>query len=471
MPSNKILIVEDDRIVGMHLKSVLEKANYEVAPVISSGAEAIAYVRENTPGLILMDVMLEGLYDGIETSIEVNKIKNIPVIYLTAINDKSTIHRAKITFPYSFITKPFSETELLANVELTLFKHKYEVSRQQSEELLSSILSKIKSAVLVIDQQYKIKYLNKFLGSLLNIPTDVLTGFILGEDIKLSSLTDETISLQSLIKSDSEELASQKIIYINYGGRQYPINNIYITKASFFKTEEEQYLIMFTDARDRLNKLKASKIKRQQKLNAQLEGVENERARVSRELHDGLGQMLNVIKMKARNLNDNEANLAGILSLIDQTIEETRKISNDLMPSKLRHFDLQSCLNSLCEEFEGTGIQIYYNSNLRPKELDDYKIHIYRIVQEAFNNSLKHSQANKISLQIYKEEEKVRISIEDDGIGFDFIKLKKNLERESHGLTNIMDRVNAMQGEVEFHSDQDFGTSIIIHLKELNNYA
>lgn len=466
MPSNKVLIVEDDPIVGMHIERVLIKAKYEVLGLITNGVDAIEFVKKHETGLILMDVMLEGLYDGIETSIEINKIKNIPVIYLTGLNDNSTINRAKITFPYSFMSKPFAEMELLANVELTLFKHKYEITNQASQNLLSTILGEMESGVVVVDLDFRVKYVNNFVSKLLNIPSDILMDYVLGEDIKLSDINDELISIHELRLLNAQKLESKLILYINFAGRKHPINNIFITTANFFKAEDDQFLIMFADASLDLEMLKSSKLKEQQKLAAQLEGVENERARISRDLHDGIGQMLNVIKMKMSSLESKEALNKEINDLLNQTIEETKKISNDLMPSKLRDFDLQSCLHQLCETFKGFGLAVDFNSNLKSKELGAHKINIYRIVQEAFNNSLKHSRAKKISLQIYKDNSNVQITIEDDGIGFDVNKVRvENSGLQSHGLMNMQDRVNAMQGELDVSSDRQFGTSIIIHLK------
>ncbi len=472
MQSNKVLIVEDDPIVGMHIQSVLRKANYEILGLLTTGLEAIDFVKSETPGIILMDVMLEGFYDGIETSIEINKIKNIPVIYLTGLNDSSTINRAKITFPYSFMSKPFAEMELLANVELTLFKHKFELANQTSQDLLSTILSEMESGVVVVDFQFRIKYVNNFVGNLLNIPSDILTDYVVGTDIYISNLNDDLVTVSELKMLNSENIANNFILNINFGGRKHPINNIYVTTADFFKEEEDQYLIMFADASLDLERFKNNKLREQQKLAAQLEGVENERARISRDLHDGIGQLLNVIKMKMGSLESKDVLYEEINNLLNQTIEETKKISNDLMPSKLRDFDLQSCLIQLCAVFKGFGIDVNFNSNLKSKELETHKINIYRIVQEAFNNSLKHAKASKISLQIYKDNADVQITIEDDGVGFDLSKIQKEHSKaQSHGLVNIRDRVNAMQGEMDLSSDREYGTSIIIHLREKKDYA
>jgi signal transduction histidine kinase len=470
MPKS-ILIVEDSEIVSMHLQKVLQRANYDVLDILTSGEEAINFIKKFDPALVIMDVLIEGKYDGIETSIEINKIKDIPVIYLTALNDKKTIDRAKITFPYSFLSKPFAEAELLSNVELSLFKHEAEKQRKESQKLLSTILDNIKSCLIVIDSNFKIKYLNQFTADLLNTLPEILLEFKLGGDIKLSDLKDEPLSISLLKGIHQDRLLPQDIIYINFTGRKIPINNVNITKAKFFKSEAEQFLIMFNDAKESLEAHQKIKKEKSLKLAAQIEGAESERARFSRELHDGLGQMLNVVKMHTRSMVEDISVKEKLVGLIDASIEESHKISENLMPSKLKIFDLKSSLEDLCMSYESTNLTIDLHTNLKDGELEAVKINIYRIAQEALNNTYKHAQAKNVTIQIYKKSKELRISIEDDGRGFDLQKVKENAAKnKSHGLVNMIDRVKSMEGSIEFDSNKKLGTNIIIHIN-LKNYA
>jgi signal transduction histidine kinase len=470
MPKS-ILIVEDSEIVSMHLQKVLRRAHYKVLDIKNSGEDAIHYIKEQTPALIIMDVMLEGKYDGIETSIEINKIKDIPVIYLTALNDRKTFDRAKLTFPNTFLSKPFAEAELLSNVELSLFKHEAEKQRKESQKLLSTILDNIKSCLIVIDSNFKIKYLNQFTADLLNTLPEILLEFKLGKDIKISNLKDEPLSISLLKGIHQDRLLPQDIIYINFTGRKIPINNVNITKAKFFKSEAEQFLIMFNDAKESLEAHQKIKKEKSLKLAAQIEGAESERARFSRELHDGLGQMLNVVKMHTRSMVEDISVKEKLVGLIDASIEESHKISENLMPSKLKIFDLKSSLEDLCMSYESTNLTIDLHTNLKDGELEAVKINIYRIAQEALNNTYKHAQAKNVTIQIYKKSKELRISIEDDGRGFDLQKVKENAAKnKSHGLVNMIDRVKSMEGSIEFDSNKKLGTNIIIHIN-LKNYA
>ncbi|WMN11533.1 response regulator [Marivirga salinae] len=470
MPKS-ILIVEDSEIVSMHLQKVLQRANYNVLAKLISGEDAINFIKTQTPSLIIMDVMIEGKYDGIETSIEINKIKDIPVIYLTALNDKKTIDRAKLTFPNTFLSKPFSESELLSNVELSLFKHQADQEKKGSQKLLSTILDNIKSCVIVVDAEFKIRYLNKFTADLLNTLSEIILEFKLGDDIKISNLDDEPLSISLLKDNNQETVATQEIIYINFVGRKFPINNINITRAKFFNNEQEQYLIMFNDAKESLEKLQKEKKEKRLKLAAQIEGAESERARVSRELHDGLGQMLNVVKMNTRSLVEDNSVKEKLVKLIDASIDESHKISENLMPSKLQIFDLKSSLEDLFYNYESSNFKIDFTTNIKDGELEEIKINIYRIVQEALNNIQKHAKAKNVSVQLYLKKNVIRLSVEDDGVGFDLKTAKTETgKNNSHGLLNMIDRVKSMGGTIDIDSNTKFGTNIIININS-KNYA
>ena len=108
----KILIVEDEAIVAKDISVCLEKIGYEVIASFSKGEKALAYLEENTPDLVLMDIMLAGNISGIDASARIKKDHDIPVVFLTAYADEKTIERAKITEPYGYVIKPFTAATL-----------------------------------------------------------------------------------------------------------------------------------------------------------------------------------------------------------------------------------------------------------------------------------------------------------------------------------------------------------------------
>ncbi len=124
----KILIVEDESIIGMYLKSTLIQIGYDVVSVAISGEQALQQVKRTLPDLILMDINLPGDLDGIETAEHIRSAHDLPIIYLTANSDDSFIERAKLTDPLGYLIKPVHAKELRVTIEMALYKHQMERS-------------------------------------------------------------------------------------------------------------------------------------------------------------------------------------------------------------------------------------------------------------------------------------------------------------------------------------------------------
>lgn len=116
----KILVVEDEMIIGAKISMQLEDLGYEVTGILPRGEEAIFHVKDNIVDIILLDINLKGELDGIETATRIHQFSNIPIIYLTANADEATFNRAKTTKPSAFISKPFKQLDLQRAIELTI---------------------------------------------------------------------------------------------------------------------------------------------------------------------------------------------------------------------------------------------------------------------------------------------------------------------------------------------------------------
>ena len=196
-------------------------------------------------------------------------------------------------------------------------------------------------------------------------------------------------------------------------------------------------------------------------------GQEVERERIAKDLHDSLGGLLSTIKLRIGNLQDREANPERFYEynqatkLLDVAVSEIRTISQDLQPGALKRLGLVSAINDLINRYQSSnGPEITFQHFGIPKELDqNFAMGIYRIVQEIFNNAIKHAKASEIFVQLNGEGDDIVIHIEDDGIGFDV-----NKKYKSMGLENIKSRVNYLQGTIDIDSRIGQGTSFIIHL-------
>ncbi|HPO03283.1 MAG TPA: EAL domain-containing protein [Treponemataceae bacterium] len=160
MSRESIFIVEDERIIAMDLQHRLERMGYRVCGSASDANAAILGIRDLKPDLVLMDIVLQGPIDGIEIALTIKNELRIPVIFLSAYTDNATIDRAKEAGPMGFILKPFKERELATVIEMALFKSRADNRIRENEQLFSAILKSTTDAILVVDQEKRIVFLN-----------------------------------------------------------------------------------------------------------------------------------------------------------------------------------------------------------------------------------------------------------------------------------------------------------------------
>lgn len=153
MPALNILVVEDEFLVAADIEESLISLGYKVQSTVASGPAAIAEVEKNLPDLILMDIILKGEMTGIEAATIIGEKHNVPIIYLTANADFATVEKAKISLPYGYILKPFTEKELQTNIEIARFKFENDLkSRIESDQFNKFFrLNEEKEELLMVD--------------------------------------------------------------------------------------------------------------------------------------------------------------------------------------------------------------------------------------------------------------------------------------------------------------------------------
>ncbi len=145
MTNARIMIVEDEWIAAEDTRNRLEDLGYTVSSLASTGKEAIQNAEEEKPDLVLTDIVLEGKMDGIEVAKQIYARFGIPFIYLTAYADDKILERIKITEPFGYIVKPFTDEDLTIAIELALYKHKAEGKRRKQIQDLSDALAKTRA--------------------------------------------------------------------------------------------------------------------------------------------------------------------------------------------------------------------------------------------------------------------------------------------------------------------------------------
>ena len=156
----KILIVEDERMIAEDIKLTLVQFNYKVIGIMTTGEDALKKLEKSSPDLILMDIMLKGKLNGIETSTIINKKYDIPIIFVTAYADDKTIDQATSANPYGFILKPFDSKEIHAVIEMTMVKHKAKKILEESNAKFESIFRGNPEPSVYIDNDFKIVDIN-----------------------------------------------------------------------------------------------------------------------------------------------------------------------------------------------------------------------------------------------------------------------------------------------------------------------
>lgn len=201
-------------------------------------------------------------------------------------------------------------------------------------------------------------------------------------------------------------------------------------------------------------------------IKAIVEGEERERHRIANELHDGLGQYLSAANMHLNTVYSDFESLSKPtdrsfktgLQMLEHAISETRSISHNLLPKAIQDYGLKLAVESLVNEMQSTeDITIHLFQKYEDESLPgNIQINLFRIIQEALNNAIKHSQGSTININLVYSDGELICTVEDNGSGFD----PANVQNEGLGLQSMKTRVAAMSGNLDIDSKQNGGTLI-----------
>lgn len=201
---------------------------------------------------------------------------------------------------------------------------------------------------------------------------------------------------------------------------------------------------------------------------AVIRGQEEERGRLAKDLHDGLGGMLSGVKFSLSKVRsnvvldqDNTLIFERSIDMLDHSISELRRVAHNMMPEVLVRFGLSEALKSYCESLRASKIfKVDYQSvGITERLPEKTEIFIFRIAQELLNNVAKHAQASHVLVQLARNNDEVSITIEDNGIGFD---APAATSTKGAGLSSIRSRVDYLKGKLDIQSEPGQGTSVHI---------
>ena len=289
----------------------------------------------------------------------------------------------------------------------------------------------------------------------------------LEERNKLTKLLNSSATKKAIVSAETKYLTAEKerkiitqekeILELGYSNAEIQRQRNYLTFGGLM-------MILFCFFSYWINKIRRERNDKKQFAEAIIIAQEAERKRIARDLHDGVGQSLLLIK---KQLESTQEATNSNKQLITETLEEVRMISRDLHPIHLEKFGLTAAIENLIDRIkESTNLFV---SKVIP-DIDGAfseknEIHLYRTIQEAFNNVVKHSQASAINLQIVDDKKGISVIIQDNGIGFN--QEESSLLKNSLGLRTMQERVETMDGKILFKKGEHGGTVIDIFIPKL----
>lgn len=451
----KLLVVDDDHQSILILKQIFKKLPYEVLTA-ERGQTALALAITHLPDLILLDILMPDL-SGHEVCRSLKQdplTRNIPVIFITALNQQEELVKGFEAGAVDYITKPYQKEELRVRVKNHLqLKHSKDVidlqntmlqkevdQRKQTEEKFRALSQSAFEAVLFVQAGKIIEYNDASTQLFGYLPHD-LDNFTLNDLVQHSDRKKFQAALSSG-KNGPWEMQFQRKDKSTFSGQ---------LKQQEYEYRSETIRVIAISDITRLKQLE------QEVRNAIIDTEEKERKRFAMDLHDGLGALLSTLKIYVNLLQkpdkspeDREFLLNELKNNINEAVASAKRIANNLMPSTLNDYGLLPALETFCQKVHRSGtvnINISCERNF-PRLDKPTEINLYRIFTELVNNTLKHAEAKNINIDLVTDNGLLTILYEDDGKGLDPEKVN-NANSGSHGLKNISTRVQLLNGDLK----------------------
>lgn len=468
MDKKRILVVEDERLIAEDIKRTLNKLGYEVTDTVASGKNAFLSIEADRPDLVLMDIVLSGEMDGITAAEKIRNNYKIPVVYLTAYADQSTLNRAKQTEPYGYILKPFNNREILTIVEIAIFKHNIEMKLMESEEKFRDLFESANDIIAIIDRDGNMIDINHRAADITGFPlSEIRTWNILSDLI----IPDDLEKFRDTIRQITE--GQEQTSELRWHKQDSSIITLEATLAPRFIPDGSLHSVrcIFRDI-TRRKQAEENITKYQELLKAlasRLSKVEEiERHRIATELHDNIGQNLTYCTIKLGEIlqgissTDMEKSIRDVRDVIDQTIQYTRSLTFELSPPILFEIGLKAAIEWLGENFGAKyGLKVYIISSEDYIQMnEENRTLLFQAVRELLTNVVKHAQAQKAEIILSKKGRNFNISVKDNGIGFDTSMLGQYDIIMGFGLFNIRTRLESAGGHLDVESAPGKGTRV-----------
>jgi len=453
---HRILVVEDDGVIALYVEDVLRRLGHDVVGPVSTAGSALRSASSERPDLVLMDIRLGRKMSGINTAARIRHSMNIPVIFVTAHSDESTLRQAKGTEPYGFVLKPFDENDLRIAIDMAIHKHGSDARLKRSEQRFATTLRAIREAVIATDVTGAIDFLNAAAEELAGIASSDALGKPLTSLLKL-------LDAKSRQPLALDQPWNGEALLVNSSGDQVPVAGSIATLTSHKDEATGRVLVLRNVTEER----RLAELRERQRVEQIIAEVsEAEHQRFGQDLHDGLGQMLTGIaslckaleeKLASKSLPESE-DAGEICRLIGETTQSARELARGLLPVPAQPEGLVLALQRLANQVT-SQFQIQCNFQ------DDSSVrlsasiaanHLFRIAQEAATNAVKHANAKRIDIRLHAASDKSgRLIVQDDGRG-----IPANLQAMGHGVDIMRYRAAAIGGRLKISAEPGGGTVV-----------
>ncbi len=440
----KILVVDDEAAITTHLEEKLNSMGYEVTGRASSGPEAVELARRLPPDLVLMDIVMEGEYDGIEAARILREELEIPVVFLTAYGDEHLISRAKSVRPLGYILKPFQDMALRAAIEVALFNREVEWRLKESEKYWRLLAEKMEEAVAIADSERVIFFWNR--------GAELIFRYQAKEAIGQSLLSLFSESYRHQIQQELEQaLVTGKppfqgkwveVVGLRKDWSKFALE---IHLSPFLIQNKTMFILLARDITE--------KRKTEETLKASLQEKEKLLDEIQRQMKNNLQAIFGLMDLKFEFLREKQT-----LRMLKESHDRLRAIA--LMKEKLEKaqslgkIDFKSYISHLAkrlmEVFEVAPEEIQVEVDIASLLLDiKTAILCGLIVTELMSNALKYAfpagRKGLIHLKAYSmSPEKLFLAVSDNGIG---LPADINLRSpKTLGLQIVRDLVRQLRG-------------------------
>lgn len=472
MPTNNILVVEDESAFAQVVQIYLKRLGYGVTDIVNSGEDALRSATLQRPQLVLMDIEIQGSMDGVELAEQIRKDYDIPVIFLTGRSDNATLERVRRSDSFGYLLKPFRPEELKAGIELALILHGREKHLKQIEQSFSAAIKSIGDAVITTDTTGVVVFMNPAAERLTGMPERRAVRQKLAAVFRLK---DDAGGIEQLFQGGPKDAFTHEACLLTAAGREVPVE---VSVSTIYDEPRGMTgaVLVFRDITER--KLFETQLKKSQNelrsLAGHLEGArEAERTRIAREIHDEFGQMLTGLKIDIswleKKLSQNESaprpplldKVKSIQELIREMVLSVRRISSELRPGVLDTLGLAAAVEWQVNEFQQrTGIKSHVRTVLGDREPPRAAATaLFRVLQESLTNVARHAEATSVHVTLDEKEDWVTLEVKDDGRGITDEELKKT---GAFGLMGMRERVIPLHGKCEILGTPGQGTTVRI---------